>query len=738
MIKFLVTLFILNSFFLKTFCQDAGVFKPDSVKKEMTGKKISGEIKIDGSLNDAEWKHAMPSPKFIQIEPKQGQAPNFETEVKILYNRQNLYFGIFCRDSLGKKAIRATDFRRDFNVRQHEHIGLSFDGFNDHRNSMALLVNPYGVQRDLLNFDDTFTDLDWDGLWKVRTSRTDSGWYAEIAVPWQTLRYPKTTDSLQQWGFNVYRNRRLSNEGSAFSPYPRSFTFTRMAYAGILKNLEPPPPKPNIRIQPYILESYDKYKNFPATYDPEETNLRYGGDIKWAINPNTILDLTFNTDFAQADADRQVNNVTRFSVFFPEKRQFFLENASLFGAGVGPAGDFSGGFMRIAPFFSRSIGLDNNGNPIPIDAGGRFVYRSSKKNFGAMLMRQRRSQNMPGTNFFVGRYSQNIGKENRIGTLITIKDNKDGSNIVSAVDGFFRLGESHSLNTMLIHSATSRTGKQGFSGFAQYYYTNNQWKFWWTQSFVTKDFNPELGFVSRKDVIGTTPGVFWYYRGKNLPFPKIIRAFEPGAWLEMYHHASTGKLTERTMTINPIWFNFQSGGYFGYIINHDFQRLTEIFLPLGLTILPGEYNYFNHQFYYNTDQSKIISLGANATIGKYYNGKFNNGTFSLNISPSPHFSVTGQYNVNRFKEVGDPAQTKTVSLYNLSGRIALNPRVQLIGFYQKNSENNLSNYNFRLSWEYRPLSYFYVVFNHRGFNNTQLKRQSEDHAIVKISYLKQL
>ncbi len=723
---------------LISFCQDAGVFKPDSVKKEMVAQKISTEIKIDGTLNEAAWKYAMPSPKFIQVDPRQGQPPNFETDVKILYNKQNLYFGIFCRDSFGKKAIRATDFRRDFNVRQHEHIGLSFDGFNDHRNSMALSVNAYGVQRDLLNFDDVFTDLDWDGLWKVRTSRTDSGWVAEIAVPWQTLRYPKTKDSIQQWGFNVYRNRRLTNETSAFSPYPRSFTFLRMAYSGLLKNLQPPPPKPNIRIQPYILTSYDKYKNFSASVDPEETNLRYGGDIKWAINTNTILDLTFNTDFAQADADRQVNNVTRFSVFFPERRQFFLENASLFGSGVGPTEDMSGGSMRIRPFFSRTIGLDNSGNPIPIDAGGRFVYRSAKKNFGAMMMRQRASQNMSGTNFFIGRYSQNIGKQNRLGALVTVKDNKDGNNVVSALDGFFRIGESHSLNTMLIHSSTSSTGKNGFSGYAQYYYTNNQWKIWWTQSFVTRDFNPELGFVSRNDVIGTTPGVFYYYRGKHLPLPKLIRSFEPGIWMEMYHQASTGKLTERSVSFNPIWFNFQTGGFFGYIINHNFQRLTETFSPLGIDILPGDFNYINHQIFYNTDQSKPVSVGVNANFGKYYNGKLNNGNFTLNISPSPHFSLTGQYNLNHFKNVGDPATTKTVSLYNLSGRIALNPRLQLIGFYQKNSENNLSNYNFRLSWEYQPLSYFYIVFNHRGFDNTQLKRQTEDHAIVKISYLKQL
>ena len=727
---------------LTIFSQDTGVFKPDSVRKELIATLINGSIKVDGSLDEDEWKLASASSQFIQIEPRQGGAPNFQTTVMVLYNRHYLYFGFTCFDSLGKKAIRATDFRRDFGIRSHDHVAIAFDGFNDNRNAMALMANPYGVQRDLLVFDDILTDVDWDGLWKVRTTRGNAGWTAEIAIPWQTLRYRKTRDSTQQWGFNAYRTRRMSNEINAFSAYPRNFSFTRMAYAGVLKNLQPPPPKPNIRIQPYVLASYDRYKNFPAATDPEESNFRAGGDLKWAINPNTILDLTVNTDFAQADADRQVNNVTRFSVFFPERRQFFLENASLFGVGVRPNDDLSGGSMRIQPFFSRRIGLDDFGNPIPLDAGGRFVYRSSKRNAGLMAMRQRGSSTTPGTNFFVGRFSENFGKQNRIGGLVTLKNNDDVTNTVSAIDAFFRMGESHSLNTMIIHSNTNSNGftgkKNGLAGYAQYYFTDNQWKIWLTESIVTKDFNPEMGFVSRNDVIGTTPGVFWYYRGKYLPFKNWIRAFEPGVFPEFYHQASTGKLVEGQWMINPAWLNFQKGGYFGYIINPTYQLLTEPFTPLGININEGKYRYLRHQFYFSTDPSGVVSTNLTFDVGSYFNGKLNTWSANLNLAPIPHFFLQAQFNRNHFKEVGDPATNKKVDLYSLSGRLALNPRLQLIGFYQKNSENNLNNYNIRLSWEYQPLSYIYLVFNRRGFDNTQMKRQTEDHAIIKVSYLRQL
>ena len=739
MLKKLFILSLIFTYVGVSKAQDAQIFKPDSIQRELKATRINTHLKVDGKLDESEWKQVRASSDFVQIEPLQGEKPSQNTYIRVLYNKQFLYFGIFAADSLGKKSIRATDFKRDFNFRQHDLIALSFDGFNDKRNAMALVTNPYGVQRDLLAFDDIYFDVDWDGLWRVRTSRTDSGWVAEMAVPWQTLRYPKSADSLQSWGFNVFRNRRLSNEQSAFSAFPRVFSNLRMDYAGKLTHLQAPPPGTNIRIQPYLLSSYDSYSS--PDLSSKDTKLKFGGELKWAINSNAILDLTSNTDFAQADADRQVNNVTRFSVFFPERRQFFLENASLFGVGVGPSEDFSGGFMRVQPFFSRRIGLDDSGNPIPIDAGGRFVYRSSKQNFGLIAMRQRGRDETPATNFLVGRYSKNFGEQNRIGTLLTLKNRPDGSNIVGAVDGFFRFKQFHSLNSMLVYSKSTGSGKQGFSGMTQYTFTNNQMKIWLTQSVVTKDFNPEMGFVSRTDVIGTTPGIFYFNRGKWLP-KKYIRAYEPGIMTEFYHQASTGKLIERQLNFGPLWFNFQNGGFLGYMVNPTYQGLTEVFEPLGLVIAPGNYNYIRHQLYASSDPSKMLNFVLDFNWGTYFDGKLIANDLKVQFAPIPNISIIGQFNRNYFKSVGVNNETKAVDLYSLEARLALNPRVQLISFYQRNSENQSQNYNVRLSWEYKPLSYLYLVFNRRGFNantrpNYARELQTENHLIAKLSYLKQ-
>jgi hypothetical protein len=717
--------------------QNHEIFKPDSVRKEIDAVQIHSSLHVDGVLNEPEWKLAKPSPRFTEIEPVQGDSPRFETYVKVLYNKQYLYFGIFSKDSLGKKAIRATDFKRDFDFTRHDLVNISIDGFNDNRNAMCFATNAYGVQRDYLSFDDLYYDIDWDGLWRVRTTRTDSGWYAEIAIPWQTLRYPKKEDSVQNWGLNVYRNRRLTNEITALSPFPRVFSASRMSYAGVLTNLKPPPPKANIRIEPYVLSSFDHYKNFDSSVGTDQNNTKFGGDLKWAINTNSILDATVNTDFAQADADLQVNNITRFSVFFPEKRQFFLENASLFSPAIQMASDQSGGSMHLQPFFSRTIGLDTAGNPIPIVAGARFVNRSDKINYGAIVMRQKAAYDNPATNFFVGRYSQNFGEENRVGGLFTIKNTPTGSNIENTIDGFVRLSDAQSINGIFTQSITTNNQTQGFAGMAQYFNSTDHYKIWLTQSVVTKNFDPQMGFVSRSDVIGTTPGMNWYYRGKLLPFKKILRAFEPGFLPELYWQASSGKFIEQSLYFFPLWLNFQSGAYLGYGIIPSHQVLTAPFTPLNITIPAGNYDFFQHDIWYSTDPSKFISLAGEYKWGGYFNGRLIYADWKLQFAPIPHISVLAELNRNHFIKVGENKTSEKVDLYIIQGRLALDPRLQLIGFYQKNSLDHSDSYYIRFSWEYQPLSYIYLIFNHASSYSIQQLKQTEDHEIFKLSYLKQ-
>ena len=722
---------------LSAFAQQTDLIQPDSIKKVLEALEVEGTIKVDGKLSELAWQKVKPSPRFTQVDPYQGADPNFNTKVKVLYNQKYLYVGVICLDSLGKDAIRATDFKRDFNFQTHDLITLCFDGFNDERNAMSIAVNPYGVQRDYLSFDALYYDIEWDGLWRTRTSRTDTGWIAEIAIPWKTLRYPKTSGASQNWGFQLYRNRRLSNEISAFSEFPRAFGAARMDYAGKLTNLQPPPPSPNIQIKPYILIAYNHYQGANTDRTPENTDFKLGGELKWAISPKDVLDVTVNTDFAQADVDRQVNNTSRFSVFFPERRQFFLENASLFGINVGPSSGDSGEELRIQPFFSRRIGLDNDGSPIPLDFGGRFVHRSSSRNYGGMIIRQRETEASPETYFLVGRFSQNLGKQSRIGGLSTIKHNPTNTNISGTIDAFIRLDKAHSINALVGYAGTNRGGQQGLAGIAQYQYSTNKWRAWWTQSVISQHYNPELGFISRSDVISTTPGIIRFFRGEKLPLKKWLRAFEPSASVQFYHQASTGQLVERQYRFWPIYLNLQGGGYLAYGLNAQFQLLTSPFQPLNITIPTGEYHYFRQTFLFSTDGAKKFSTDGNISWGTYFDGKLSTVNLNFRFSPIPHISLGAQFNRNNFQEVGQDQITRTIDLYGLEGRFAINPRLQLSLFFQHNSSSDLYNANVRFSWEYQPLSFIYIVYNRQDFKLNLTERELDNHIIGKISFLKQ-
>lgn len=718
---------------LRVFAQDT--FLPADSKPFVSAKYINHDLSIDGALNEADWETVDSLGNFIQIEPNQGAPSRNRTVVKLLYNNQYLYVGVYCYDSLGKEAIRVPDMKRDFEWRAHDTFAVCIDGFNDKRNSISFVTNPYGAQKDYLSFDATLFDGDWNGLWKVRTSITSKGWYAEFQIPWKTLRYPKQAENGQTWGVNFLRLRRASNEISAWSPYPRSFGFNRMEYAGEIKQVQPPLPSTNIQINPYSLFSLERSSNG----DNEATHNKYkiGGEVKWAINTNTVADLTISTDFAQADADVQVNNVSRFSILFPEKRQFFLENASFFGPGLIADGN-KGGSMQMLPFFSRRIGLSNEGRPLPIDAGFRLVNRSAKQSAGVMFVQQGSVDSLSSSGSFVGRYSRNVGKQNRLGMIATLRSSPGSySNLVGGLDGFMRFGASQSLNFMALQSHTTNNSGQGFGGYAQYYYTTNKITAWLTETVLTKDFKPELGFLSRTDVIATSPGVVANLRGKYLPFKKYIRSYQPSILASWYHQASTRILTEREIIVSPLFIEMQNGGCYGFTISDINQNLISDFNPLGISIASGKYHYKRFSFSAASDPSAKISYTLRYDFGNYYNGELKTTDVSVSIIPLPHISLKASLNRNQFEAVGKLSETKDISLFTIQGRLALNPRVQLTGLYQRITANDLDSYNVRFSWEYKPLSYIHLVLNSRESLNAESSQQREVQGIFKVSYLKQ-
>ncbi|MCG8605707.1 carbohydrate binding family 9 domain-containing protein, partial [bacterium] len=621
-------------------------FPPPSERPTIRAGRANGSLTIDGTLDDPDWLLAKPANNFTQIEPNQGNAPTFDTEVRVLFDDNNLYVAALCFDTAGYAGIRVPDLRRDFDYFENDVFGVSFDPFLDERNSQTFQTNPYGAQRDMQVIDGQFYNTDWNDRWKTRTGITDSCWTVEMAIPWSTLRYP--ADKNAEWGINFVRNIRRNKEITAWSAWPRVYSPYRMDYAGVLRGLSPPPPSRNFRIQPYISGRGNRVQNLTTT--DSNTDPDIGGDLKWALTPNSALDLTFNTDFAEADADRQVINTTRFSVFFPEKRQFFLENASLFDIGS---------TLSVKPFFSRRIGLDNSGQPIAIDAGGRFTFRNPDQSGGALLIRQRGNSDNAASTFGVARYSRNIGDVNRGGVLLThrydeaLPDQTSLHNSVVSVDGLFRITQTFNAIPMVSRSWTDGGGN-GMAANLWIYNRANWGYIGHFQSIISENYNAATGFVRRQNLIVTSPAITLDWRPKWKP--RFVRKFDPGFTGYWYHRASDQEFQEGTLTLRPVSLVFRNGGWLAFYITPNWQRLqpqdVQFFRPFGIELAAGDYVYWRYRLRVGSDQSKAISTSIFGSTGDYYDGKRQAQGVRLKYAPSPHAALTVDYELNQVSDLG--------------------------------------------------------------------------------------
>jgi len=715
---------------LAGYAQDS--FNPPPIAPVINATETIEAIALDGKLTEQPWANAEIVKDFFRMEPRQDGKYFYETLVRVLYDKKNLYFGIFCKDSLGRKGIRVQDYRRDFTYGENDVFYLQLDPQNLKRYCVSFQTTPLGTQRDVQVFDDTFKDNDWDALWRVRTHVTDSGYYAEFAIPFKSLRYDKQSSNSTSWGVTFARMARRDYEVTVYPAVPQAYSPYRMTYAAQLKGLKLPPPSANIRIQPYGIYQYSKATD-AAEIKTEKHSWKAGGEIKWAVNTHSVLDLTFNTDFAQADVDRAVNNLTRFNVFFPERRQFFLENS-----GVYAGADIDG----VKPFFSRTIGLSNsqfNADPVTIDAGARFTDRTAKRTLAGLYVHQQGTDFQPAANFGVVRYLKNYGKQNNIGVMVTHRldeQNREkgfaqSNNTTATIDGFIRPDDTWTIQYL---ATTSRDNTNDSIGFAGSVYAGRflpKWYYGWLTKYVDQKYVPGMGFTFATNTIHHNPGGYYILRPKKW---KFIRRFDPGFFVNYYHNATDLSFQQADLYLFPVYIFFQDGSFFQYAITPTWQNINFDFSILGIPITQTNYYYTRHQFNYNTDQSKKYSLKGSYEFGDYYNGKLRTTTVGARIAPIPNIALSLDYELNNFKAVGSENQDKNTLLITGGLRLAVDANIQASVFYQYNSFNEQGRWNVRGSWQFAPLSFLYVVFNETSFNNTPIQNQS---LICKISYLKQ-
>ncbi|MEW7279774.1 DUF5916 domain-containing protein [Aquimarina sp. 2201CG1-2-11] len=709
-------------------------FSPPEHSLIIQAKKASEEIKIDGKLIESDWQQARVTKDFFRREPRQGGAYKYETEVKVLFDEKNIYFGVFCKDSLGKKGIRVQNLQRDFDERENDVFAIQIDAQNLKQYSVSFQTTPFGNQKDLQDFNDRSRDANWNALWTVRTQRTPEGYYAEFAIPFKALRYEKPKNGEEiTWGITMSRLARRDYEQTVFPPIPQAASQYRMTYAAQLKGLELPNAGINLRIEPYMLSKYTRNESIDQTtsdHDPKT-----GLDIKWAFNPRSVLDLTVNTDFAQADVDLTVNNLERFNLFFPERRSFFLENSGIW------AGSSS---RSVLPFFSRKIGLQGNFNaiPVPIDVGARFTDRNEKRTLGALYIRQRETDNSAAANFGVLRYTQNFGKENNIGIMYnhrldepnTTIDTQQNNNSTVTVDGFMRFDDTWSLSYLLSGTYDENQDKKGIAGSLLAAYRSSHMYWGWSTDFVSKDYLPGTGFVFQNNAVHHDPGGYFIIRPKKI---KWIRRWDPGLFINYYHdYENPENFQQANLYLFPVYVFFSDNSFLEYSVIPTWQNVNFDFSPLGIPIEQQQYFYNRQTIRYRSDQSKKLSISSSLSWGGFYNGNRTIIKSGIRYAPIPHISIGTDYEYNALQDLGISKEDKDTHIYTANSRLAISPQLQLTGSYQYNSFSKQGFWNARFSWEYAPLSFLYLVFNETR-STDDLDPTNNQQLIGKLTFLKQ-
>lgn len=713
-----------------------GVLATEGTAREVPARvaeavRSIGPITLDGSLDEPAWQEAPAIRDFRQIEPVQGADPFVETEVRILFDEVNLYIGVEVRDPEGAGGIRVSEMRRNFGYFQNDLVGVALDGFGDGRSAMAFQVNPLGALRDLRVYDGQFFDREWQGVWDARTRIHEGGWSAEIRVPWSTLRYDPEAES---WRILLVRRSRRLNEEVGWPEWPRQNNAYTMRYAAPLEGLAPPPPARNLELQPYLTARTEG--------DPRRGTLgenrtgEAGGELKWAVTPNTVLDLTVNTDFAEADVDRQVVNLTRFSVFFPEQRPFFLENAGLFRLTDGP---------WIEPFFSRRIGLAPDGTPLRILGGARVTSQTPSRSAGALLIHQEGAAGLDGSSFGVARWQQNLGSDHRVGGLLVARaDEVEGGdrrwNTVGAADWYLRFGEQGFFRGMVSGSVDGLTDETGGAAFL-WGANRASWGYvGWIQRYISPGYRPRTGFVPRTDLLTTSPATNLDLRPDWLP--EGVLALRPALTVFAHHRASDLSFQEGFVRVRPLVVAFRDGGeLFAQWEGHR-QDLASPFGPLpGLEVASGSYRYDRYGVSYATDPSASLSGALEWLGGGFFDGTLHQVRGSLRAVPSPHLSAGVTFERNRITDLGPEERSATTYLVGPELRAALNPRTQLYAFYQHNTAAGQGTLNARFSWEFAPLSFLHLVVNDGRpvtsdlFPDREAVAPHQRQFLLKVSYL---
>src|SRR5436309_15517718 len=514
---------------------------PDG-RRTVTAVEARTPIALDGSLDEEAWRQAQPAAAFLQAEPHEGQPATELTEVRVVFDRDALYIGAVCHDA-AEATLIVNDIRKDFNSAEQDSFELILDTFADRRNGFVFMTNAAGAKFDAqIANEGREVNPSWDAVWTVAVKRGSDGWSVEMRIPFKTLRFERGSGRI--WGVNFSRRIRRKNEIDYWSPVPRVYNLYRAGFGGTLEGLPDAAQGSNLRVKPWV--SANSTRALGGTFDD---GARIGLDAKYGVTPSLTLDMTVRPDFAQAEADEQQVNLTQFSLFFPEKREFFLENSGMFYFGDIPR-ESRVGNARFSPpeeemllFFSRRIGLTDAGEEIPIAAGGRLTGRAGRYGVGAMTIQTESDGGRAGDNYTVLRGRRDILRNSDIGAIFLSRQSSRAAgdqNEVAGADFNFRFVRAFSLNGFLTRSFTPGAAGGETAGKGSATWNDNFVHAQYSLLSVGDHFRDDIGFIKRTGVrkhfvdFGIRPRPAW--------MRKIgLREFDPATRYNSYTDQSTAE-----------------------------------------------------------------------------------------------------------------------------------------------------------------------------------------------------
>ena len=674
---------------------------------------IDQSPEIDGNvLNDNIWKSVPSIGPFTQTKPLIGNPSSEETDLKIAFTKDFMFIGVVCYDS-SPNTLVVSDSRRDANLDNDDSFLFIVDTYNDQQNGFLFGTNSAGMEYDAQIDNEGVgnrtaqrqqggvvggTNLNWDASWIVKTQIGEYGWSAEFAIPLKSLRF--STGDNKIWGINFQRNISKTNEISYWAPLPLGFNFSikRVSLAGKMNKVSLKKPG-NLKLLPYALTQLTNFRD----KNDLKTNIDGGADLKYSITPSLTLDLTYNTDFAQAEVDKQQVNLDRFNLFYPEKRAFFLENAGQFS--VGSPGE-------IDLFFSRKIGISSNGSIVPIKGGGRLSGKVGNTNVGLLSMITDASDqlNSKRNNYYVTRVNHNFNNSRSsigaafIGKTISKDLNElNYNNNVFAVDGIWGIGKKAKISGFVSKSSTPGINNNNHAFKFSANYDWNSWNIYAQYSEVGDGFKPEVGYLERSS-----------FKKPSFLIFKTIRVNDNSKLLEYRPHISgryyydfEGNIVTTYTHIDTHWA-WKSGFevHTGYNIRKEW--VSENFDISNLQIKTGEYNNSEFQFVLMTNKSKNLSFNSRSYFGTYFGGYKISNNASLNFRSGDKFSTAISINANNIKIKGEVLNA-VISGLNLT--YSFTPRMFLQSFIQYNNVSNLFSVNTRFGLLNDANTGLFIVFN---------------------------